>query len=215
MLTLLASLQGFAIGKKLIEDAFVYHFTAETKPCVCFHWPRRSARCYIGMRALTHYTSPRSWSFHSFYHIDWKLNYHPKMFSSWRNMQYAFHELHPELGDHYALPREPSAVRDQLVGYEWPNKHRQYELCHKYNPKYESSGKFPIQDQYSIAISYYNPERMQYLPKLIRHYLSSDRCAHLALLPRLHVPTLTQAEHIASTPSSSRGIRRKRTSRPS
>lgn len=28
------SLQGFAIGKKLIEDAFVHHFTAETKPCV-------------------------------------------------------------------------------------------------------------------------------------------------------------------------------------
>lgn len=27
-------LQGFAIGKKLIEDAFVYHFTAETKPLV-------------------------------------------------------------------------------------------------------------------------------------------------------------------------------------
>ncbi|BGP58302.1 hypothetical protein JCM8202_000936 [Rhodotorula sphaerocarpa] len=140
-------LKGFAIGKKLIEDAFVYHFTAETKP----------------------------WSFHSFYHGDWRLNYHPKMFASWRKMQYEFHELHPELGDHYALPRDSTEVKQQLASYDWPNRKRQYDLCHKYNPKYETAGKFPIQDQYSVAISYYNPERMQYLPKLIQHYLASER----------------------------------------
>ncbi|GAA6057011.1 hypothetical protein JCM3770_000119 [Rhodotorula araucariae] len=141
-----AKLKGFAIGKKLIEDAYVYHFTAETKP----------------------------WSFHHFYHRDWRLNYHPRMFSKWRQLEYEVAQSQPTLGEHYALPRHEVSIKSALVEYKWPNKQRQYDLCTRYNPRYETDGKFPIQEQYSVAISFYNPERLEYLAKLIGHYLLSE-----------------------------------------
>lgn len=130
-------------------------------------------------------------------------------------MQYEFHELHPELGDHYALPRDSTEVKQQLASYDWPNRKRQYDLCHKYNPKYETAGKFPIQDQYSVAISYYNPERMQYLPKLIQHYLASERYVQQNPPEALSADADQEPEDTGSTPSSSRGTRPKRTSRQS
>ncbi|GAA6004462.1 uncharacterized protein JCM10292_007082 [Rhodotorula paludigena] len=141
-----AKLKGFAIGKQLIDNAFVYHYTAETKP----------------------------WSFHHFYHRDWRINYHPRMFAKWRALDYEVAQTLPELKDSFALPRQDLPLRRDLANYEWPNLHRQYEICSRYNPRYETEGKFPIQKQYSVAISFYNPERLGYLPKLIRHYLLSE-----------------------------------------
>lgn len=149
----------------------------------------RTSDLVLTYTSLTQFYRYR-WSFHSFYHADWRMNYHPKMFAKWRAMEYEFHQLHPELGNHLALPREPSEVRDALEGYDWPNLHRQYDLCHKYNPRYESNGHFPVQDQYSVAMSYYNPERMEYLPRLIEHYLASDK---YVLFERLSVITVKRA----------------------
>ncbi|GAA5912955.1 hypothetical protein JCM8208_002413 [Rhodotorula glutinis] len=159
-----AKLKGFAIGKKLIDNAFVYHFTAETKP----------------------------WSFHHFYHRDWKVNYHPRMFAKWRTLEYEVAQSQPDLRDQYAVPRHDVAIKNELAAYEWPNTHRAYDLCSKYNPKYETEGKFPVQEQYSVAISFYNPERLGYLTKLIKHYLLSD-LVHTVFItwhsPNVPVPT--------------------------
>ncbi|GAA5845270.1 hypothetical protein JCM9279_004826 [Rhodotorula babjevae] len=159
-----AKLKGFAIGKKLIDNAFVYHFTAETKP----------------------------WSFHHFYHRDWKVNYHPRMFAKWRTLEYEVSQSQPDLRDQYAVPRHDVPIKRELAAYEWPNTHRAYDLCSKYNPKYETEGKFPVQEQYSVAISFYNPERLGYLTKLIKHYLLSD-LVHTVFItwhsPSVPVPT--------------------------
>ena len=169
-----AKLKGFAIGKKLIDNAFVYHFTAETKPCVPLPLqppPRPRTEADSRSRCLA-----RSWSFHHFYHRDWRVNYHPRMFAKWRTLEYEVSQSQPELREQYAVPRHDVAIKGELAAYEWPNTHRAYDLCSKYNPKYETEGKFPVQEQYSVAISFYNPERLGYLTKLIGHYLLSDLC---------------------------------------
>ncbi|KAK4049297.1 exostoses (multiple)-like 2 [Microbotryomycetes sp. JL201] len=137
-----AKLKGFAIGKQLIQDAFIYHYTAETKP----------------------------WSFHHFYHVDWRINYHPAMFSFWRGLEYDLSMNHSPLRAEYALPRMESELRRGLQAYDWPNLRRREEICQDYDAKYESSGRFPIQDKYSVAISFYNSERLEFLSKLIAHY---------------------------------------------
>lgn len=118
----------------------------------------------------------RSWSFHHFYHRDWRINYHPRMFAKWRALDYEVSQTLPELKDSFAIPRQDLPLKRDLANYEWPNLHRQYDVCSRYNPRYETEGKFPIQKQYSVAISFYNPERLGYLPKLIGHYLLSELC---------------------------------------
>jgi len=156
-----AKYKSFAIGKKLIQDAFVHHFTAETKP----------------------------WSFHHFYHADWRLNYHAGMFSTWRQMQYNVTHL---LGHEYGLPKHEISLYSALADYNWPNEARQRDVCARYEPRWEINGKFPRQDKYSVAISFFSAERLPHLPKLIKHYLLSDLVDTVFLTwhdPQIKVPS--------------------------
>ncbi|KAI5479115.1 glycosyltransferase family 64 protein [Pseudohyphozyma bogoriensis] len=140
-------IKGFAVGKSLIADAYVYHFTSETKP----------------------------WSFHHFYHKDWRVNYHAGMFASWRKMDYEVSQLLKPQFDAYALPRHPTPLRQELEAYDWTNRGRQYEICKDYNAKKETSGNFPVVGKYSVAISVNNAERLGHVAELIRHYWTSEK----------------------------------------
>lgn len=113
----------------------------------------------------------RRWSFHHFYHADWRLNYHAGMFSTWRQMQYNVTHL---LGHEYGLPKHEISLYSALADYNWPNEARQRDVCARYEPRWEINGKFPRQDKYSVAISFFSAERLPHLPKLIKHYLLSD-----------------------------------------
>lgn len=77
--------------------------------------------------------------------------------------------------DFHALPREATSLRDQLQAYEWPNANRQYDVCRSYVPNYETHGKYPVPSKYSVAISFSNAERLQYLPRLVQHYWLSKK----------------------------------------
>lgn len=97
------------------------------------------------------------------------------MFAKWRMLDFKARQAQSNLHEDYGVPEGDSRLKSLLAGYKWPNKDRQYELCSHYDPRFESNGKFPITDKYSIAISFYNPERLQYLPRLVHHYLMSEK----------------------------------------
>lgn len=97
------------------------------------------------------------------------------MFAKWRMLDYKARTNPMAQLEEYGVPEGDSRLSNLLREYKWPNVDRQYDLCSKYDPRYETNGKFPIADQYSIAISFYNPERLQYLPRLVNHYLMSPK----------------------------------------
>ena len=103
------------------------------------------------------------------------MNYHPRMFAKWRTLDYQARRDKRDGHEEFGIPQGNSHVTRLLTDYKWLNLDRQHELCSGYDPRYETSGKFPISDKYSVAISFYNPERLQYLPKLVKHYLLSEK----------------------------------------
>lgn len=65
-------------------------------------------------------------------------------------------------------------LRKRLDDFAWTHTDRQARLCQSYTPRYEN-GKYPNRDQYSVAISFHNQDRLPYLPKLVEHYLLSPK----------------------------------------
>lgn len=60
-----------------------------------------------------------------------------------------------------------------FVEDDWVNKARQRTICDSYLDSTVNITHFPVQDQFSVMISTYNPERIQHLSLIIRHLLKS------------------------------------------
>jgi hypothetical protein len=77
------------------------------------------------------------------------------------------------------------------VDTEWKNVARQTTVCDSYLDSTSNIASFPVQDQFSVMISTYNPERIQHLSLIIRHLLKSS-LVHTVFVtwhnPALEVP---------------------------
>ena len=74
----------------------------------------------------------------------------------------------------YIRHRERSvSVKRSLTDAVGPSRQRQMDLCSKYTPRFEDNGRFPIQDQFSVLVSFYSEDRLQTLVPLVEHYLNS------------------------------------------
>lgn len=64
-------------------------------------------------------------------------------------------------------------------------------MCDNYIKTVPAINEFPIQDKFSVLISTYNPDRIDYLSLLIRHLLVSDQVHTVYITwhnPSLEVP---------------------------
>ena len=66
--------------------------------------------------------------------------------------------------------KEDENVISKMSQYHWTNSGRQHAICSNYETRFEDGGKFPIRDQYSVSISFYSPDRLQYLVRLVKHF---------------------------------------------
>ncbi|KAF7731592.1 Exostoses (Multiple)-like 3 [Apophysomyces ossiformis] len=110
----------------------------------------------------------KPWAFHYYSNSDWLKYYDPVAFYNWRTTQ-----------------QEVQAFLEQ--DSEWPNQARQRTVCDAYDP----TVSFPVQDQFSVLLSTYTPERIDHLASLIEHLLQSPS-VHTVFVtwhnPNLEVP---------------------------
>jgi hypothetical protein len=83
-------------------------------------------------------------------------------------------------------------LNNLLIDSDWNNVARQQTVCDAYLESTSNVTDFPIQDQFSVMISTYNPERIEHLSLIIRHLLKSTK-VHTVFVtwhnPALEVPT--------------------------
>lgn len=84
-----------------------------------------------------------------------------------------------------------------IIDPEWNNVARQQTVCDAYLQSTANISNFPVQDQFSVMISTYNPERIEHLSLIIRHLLKSPM-VHTVFVtwhnPNLDVPASLYAD---------------------
>ncbi|KAI7907182.1 glycosyl transferase family 64 domain-containing protein [Cokeromyces recurvatus] len=115
----------------------------------------------------------KPWNFHTYHDFDWKKEYDPLGFYKWRHLS--------------------NSLRDLFnLSSDWKNKDRQRMVCDAYlDANSNNINHFTIQNQFSVMISTYNPERIEHLSLLIQHLLKSKK-VHTVFVtwhnPNLEVP---------------------------
>ncbi|KAG0171052.1 Exostoses (Multiple)-like 3 [Apophysomyces sp. BC1034] len=110
----------------------------------------------------------KPWAFHYYNDNDWLKYYDPIVFYRWRR------------------------THQEVKGYlnqenEWPNQARQRAVCDSYDP----IETYPVQDQFSVLVSTYTPERIEHLASLITYLLRSPKVHTVYVTwhnPKLEVP---------------------------
>ncbi|KAI8064250.1 glycosyl transferase family 64 domain-containing protein [Gilbertella persicaria] len=118
----------------------------------------------------------KPWNFYGYSDVDWKKHYDPVSFYKWRRLNIDMkHALNP------------------TEGSTWKNAKRQQNVCDAFlEATFSNSNSFPIQDQFSVLISTYNPERIEHLSLLIQHLLKSSKIHTVFITwhnPALKVPS--------------------------
>ncbi|KAI7891622.1 glycosyl transferase family 64 domain-containing protein [Mucor mucedo] len=106
----------------------------------------------------------KPWNFHAYNDSDWKKHYDPVAFYKWRRIQQNVQHL---------------------------LRRTQRTICDNYLDTTTNITHFPVQDQFSVMISTYNPERIQHLSLIIRHLLKSEKIHTVFVTwhnPHLDVP---------------------------
>ncbi|KAG1139747.1 hypothetical protein G6F37_009638 [Rhizopus arrhizus] len=126
-------------------------------------------------KILYAFTGPmKPWNFHLYNETDWRKHFEAVPFYYWRRLNNDLNSfLNPENG--------------------WKNKNRQNDVCTNYIESVKGDvNQFPIQDQFSVMISTYNPERIEHLSLIIHHLLKSAK-VHTVFVtwhnPSLDIPS--------------------------
>ncbi|OBZ84306.1 Glycosyltransferase family 64 protein C4 [Choanephora cucurbitarum] len=125
---------------------------------------------------ITLYTKlMKPWNFHLYRDTDWKKHIDPVLFYKWRHLNNQMH----------------NTFNTTKAGL-WENAERQHQVCSTYlNFRLQSVSSFPIEDQFSVLISTYNPDRIEHLSLLIKHLLKSSKIHTVYITwhnPALQVP---------------------------
>ncbi|KAI8991268.1 glycosyl transferase family 64 domain-containing protein [Mycotypha africana] len=120
----------------------------------------------------------KPWNFHAYSDVDWQKQWDPVGFYNWRRLNNDMRRLfNPET--------------------DWANAPRQQLVCDSYLTSVSDPQYFPVQDQFSVLISTYNPERIEHLNLIIQHLLKSPY-VHTVFVtwhnPQLAVPDTLYAD---------------------
>lgn len=87
--------------------------------------------------------------------------------------------------------KRPSLTLTITLASKWENSLRQRTVCDAYINTVSKVNSFPVNDQFSVLISTYNPERIEHLSLIIRHLLKSTKVHTVYITwhnPNLQVP---------------------------